>query len=99
MRFDVGLNGMSDIAQSRPGLDLRDSSPQCFTGNVGDTFPLYVRFADMKHSAAVPVKPVFDNSYIDIDHISVTQFAIPGDAVADHMIYRSADGLGKATVI
>ncbi|RMS02430.1 hypothetical protein ALP75_200820 [Pseudomonas syringae pv. actinidiae] len=53
----------------------------------------------MKHSAGVAVVTVLDDRDVDVQRVAVLELPVAGDAVADHLIDRGADRLGKAFVV
>ena len=55
--------------------------------------------ADEVHAAGVAMKAVADHGHVDIDDVAALQALVAGDAVADHVIDRGADGLRKAAVV
>ncbi len=42
---------------------------------------------------------ILDDSDVDIENIAVLEHAIAGNTVADHLIDRGTDGLGKTMVV
>ena len=56
-------------------------------------------FAHKEHLAGIAVVAVFDDGDVDIDDIAVFEFFVAGNAVADLVIDRGADGLGVTVVI
>src|SRR5690606_15814396 len=53
-----------------------------------------------EHLAGITVEVVLDDGDIDIDDVALLQhLGIAGDAVADHLVDRRADGLGEAVVV
>jgi hypothetical protein len=57
------------------------------------------RGADLEHPAGVAVVAVLDHGDVDVDDIAFFQLLRAGNAMADHMIDRGADGFGKAAIV
>ncbi len=97
--FDVFLDGVADVAQARPGLDRADAAPHGLEAHLGQALGRHRGLAHVVHAAGVAVEAVLDDGDIDIDDVAGFELAVVGDAVADHVVDRGADGLGKAPVI
>src|SRR5690606_16385278 len=67
-----------------------------FLGDLGQALGPFRYLADHEHLAGIAVVAVLDYGDVDVQHIAVLQRLVVGDAVADHMIERGADRLGKA---
>ncbi|MNZ58540.1 hypothetical protein D3C78_765520 [compost metagenome] len=55
--------------------------------------------ADVEHAAGVAVVTVLDDSYVDVQGITVLERLVARDAVAHHVVDRGADRLGEALVV
>ena len=99
IRLRVGLDGMPDVAQARPGFDLLNALPHGLIAGRRQAAGEYGGIAHQVHSAGVAVESVADHRDVDIDDISAFEAFVPGNAVAHHMIDGSADGLRKTAVI
>jgi len=55
--------------------------------------------ADVVHPAGVAVIAVADHRHVDVDDVTGLEALFVGDAVADHVIHRGADGLGESPVV
>src|SRR5690606_11799949 len=57
-------------------------------------------FLHHEHLAGIAVKVILDDSDVDVDDVALLQnLGVAGDAVADHVIDGSADGLGETVVV
>jgi hypothetical protein len=57
------------------------------------------RVADLKHPTGVAVIAVLDHRDIDVEYVAFLQLLRSGNAVADHMVERRADGFGETAII
>ena len=99
MGFGVFLDGVADVAELGAGSDHVDADQQAFITDFRQSLGLHRRLADVEHFAGVAVVTVLDDSDVDIDVVPVFEFFVVGNAVADHMIQRGADGFGETVVI
>src|SRR5678816_2957148 len=89
--FGIGLYRMPDMTDRIAGPHLLYAQHGCFIGNLAQAFGFDGRLADPVHAAGVAVPAIDDDGNVDIDDIAVFEFQIARDAVADHVIDRSAD--------
>ena len=54
---------------------------------------------DQEHAAGVAVEAILDDGDVHVDDVAGPEHPVPGDAVADHVVDRSADGLRETLVI
>ena len=97
--FGVALDGVTYIPQRDARFDHLDANLHAVIGNLAKTCALDGGFADLKHAAGVAVVLVFNHGDVDVDDIAVLENLAGWYAVADLMVYRGADGLGKAPVV
>jgi len=94
-----GLDGLAYVAKASAGPYAFYTAPQRIMGYSSQPFSLYRGFADKENAAGIPMKAVFDNSYVDIDHVAIAQCLIAWDAMADYMIDGRADRFWETPVI
>src|SRR5215470_13386430 len=97
--LDEGLNGVTDVAEMRTGTHGIDAAPHGSKTGLGEPLRMGRRLADEVHAARVAVEAITDHGDIDIDDVARLQTLVVRDAVAHHVIDRSADGLRKPAVI
>ncbi len=82
------------------GPDHFQGLVQALLGDLDQALGVGCHLADLHHDAGVAVVFVLDHGDIDIDDIAVFQFVgVRGDAVADHVVDRGADGAREAVVV
>src|SRR2546428_11593069 len=96
--FGVLLDGRPDVAQKSPWAHRIDAEPHALVGGFAQPPGLYRGLADIEHAAGVAVIAVLDHRDVDIQDVTGFQHALPGNAVADLMVYGGADRLGKGLV-
>lgn len=99
LRFDIGLDGVAEIAEARSGSNGLDTAIHGFIGGIDESFSLVGDRPDGVHTAAIAVPSIDDEGNVDIDDIALDEFAIAGDAVTDDVINGGADSLWKAAII
>ncbi len=97
--FGIALHGVADIAQACAGANLSYAFAHGLVRDPDQALRLHRNLAHGKHAAGVSVIAVPDYGDIDIDAIAVFQAFVPGDAVANHVIYRGAYAFWEALVI
>src|SRR6056300_167251 len=98
--FPVLLYHMANIPERRAGLDEFNCLIQALLGYANQTFGVLGHSADTEHLAGIAMKAIFDYGDVDIDYISRLQdFAVAGNAVTNHVIYRCAYGFRKSVVV
>ena len=96
--LDMLLDGVADVAEVAPGRTVRCRCTG-IRGDLADQARPDGRLADEEHLAGVAVVAVLDDGDVDVDDVAVFQRLGAGDAVADLVVDRGADGLGKAAVV
>ncbi len=88
--FDIGLDGMADVAQISAVSHGADGEVKRSLSDVHEA--LRVRFdpTDRDGPADVAMPSIDDQGHVDIDDIALAQFLISGDSVANHMVHRGA---------
>src|SRR5712691_1159799 len=85
--FGVLLDGRPDVAQKSPRVHRIDAEPHALVGGFAQPPGLYRGLADIEHAAGVAVIAVLDHRNVDIEDIAGFQHPLPGNAVADLMVY------------
>ncbi len=99
LAFDVGLDGVADIAQRGTGPHRLHAAHHGVVSHLHEHARLGGRSAGDIHAARVAVPPVENDGYIYIKHVAVEQPAIAGNAVADDVVDRNAGRLREAAII
>src|ERR1700731_621525 len=97
--LDEALDGVTDVAQVRTRTYRLDAAPHGGEAGLGEALRGRQRLAHQVHAAGVAVKSVADHGDVDIDDVAGLQALVIRDAVADHVVHRGADGLGKTAVV
>ena len=95
----VLLDGVADVTEVDAGFDHLDAQFHAFVADAHQSLGENAGLADEEHFAGVAVVAVFDDGDVDIDDVAIFQFFVTGNAVADLMIHRGADGFGEAVVV
>jgi len=95
----VFLDGVADIAQVNAGFHQLNAQHHAFVADAAQALGENGRLADEEHLAGITVVAVFDDGDVDIDDVAVFQLFITGNAVADLVVHRGADGFGEAVVV
>ena len=72
--------------------------PHRRAAGLGQALRLDRRLADVVHAAGVAVVAVLDDGHVDIEQVAALEHPLVGNAVADHVVDRGADGLREAAV-
>src|SRR5712692_9774893 len=96
--FGMLLDRRPDIAEKGPRAHRIDAEPHALVGGFAQAPRLDRGLADIEHAARVAVKAVLDHGDVDIEDVTGFQHALPGNAVADLMVYGGTDRLGKGLV-
>ena len=95
MRFDRSTN----IAQPRAGFARRfNPQHQAFIGHIDQPLGLDRRFTGKEHAAGVAMPSIEQRRDIDIDDIAIFQRLFTRNAVANHMVDRSAAAMRIAAI-
>src|SRR5690606_40605472 len=89
----------ADIAETGAGADDLDALVEAFLSDAAQSFGPFGNLADHEHPAGVAVVAVLDHGDVDIEDVAILQWLVIRDAMADHVVDRSADGFGKALVV
>src|SRR5690606_28651072 len=92
------LYGMADVAQGGARPYLFDAQPHACVSDVGQAACQYGWRPDTEHAAGIAIPAIFDDGDINIEDIARLEFLFPRNPVADHVVYRGADGAGKGRV-
>jgi hypothetical protein len=90
---------VADVAESHARGHHLDAAAHGLVGHLADAPAADGRLAHVEHAAGVAVPAVLDDRDVDIDDIALLQPALAGNAVADDVVDRGADRLGKTAVI
>jgi hypothetical protein len=96
--FDIGLDGVADVAGGAAGPDRGDAAHHALIGDFDQPLGAAGNFADRIHAAGIAVPMVEDERHIDIDDVAFAQRLFAGNAVADHVIDRGAGRLAVAAI-
>jgi len=98
LAFGEFLNGKANVTQMHAGFDHHDALPHGFVGEGAQTLGGDGHLAHMEHAAGVTVPAIFDDGHIDIDNVALFERLVIGDAMADLVVDRGADGLGVGRI-
>src|SRR5690606_4925139 len=96
--FGVFLDGVPDVAQRGAGAHLLDAQPHAFVGGFGEAARQDGRLAHVVHAAGIAEPAVLDDGDVDVHDVAVLEDLVAGNAVADDVVYRSADGSRKGRI-
>src|SRR5712691_2947946 len=96
--FGMLLDGRAHVAQKSTGAYRPDAEPHAFVGGLAQALRLNRRFVNVEHAAGIAVKTVFDHGDVNVQNVPGSQYTLPGNAVADLVVDRSADRLRKRLV-
>jgi len=96
--FDIGLDGVTDIARGGTRLDRGDAAHHALVGDFDQPLGTARDFPDRVHAAGIAVPVVEDEGDVDIDDVALTQRFVARNAVADHVIDRGAGRLAVAAI-
>ena len=97
--FGVCLDCVTDIAEGRAGFDDFNAFHHGIIGDFGEAFCFDRDFiTDIIHARCVAVPAIKDDGNVDIDDVTIEQFFVAGNTVANHMVDGSADGFGEAFI-
>ncbi len=99
LALGIGLDGGADIAGGGARLDGGHAPHQRVIGDLEQPLGGAGDLADRIHAARIAMPAVDDQRHVDIEDVALFQRARTRDAVADHMVERGADRLGKAAII
>src|SRR5690606_37629325 len=89
----VFLDRVADVAQGRPRLHRADAAEHGLAGRLHQAPGHHRGGAHVVHAAGVAVPAVLDHGDVDVEDVAVLQhLALAGDAVADDVVDRGADG-------
>src|SRR2546429_6050443 len=92
-------DALPDVAQARARTHHLDAAPHGGETGLGEALRVRWRLAHQVHAAGVAVESVADHGDVDVDDVPGLQALVIRDAVADHVVHRGTDGLGKAAVV
>ena len=95
----ITLDGVTDVAGRRAGLDGRNAAHHGLMGHVYQSLRLSRNGAHRIHPRGIAMPAVQDHRHVDVDDVAFLQLLRPRNAVADHMVDRRADGFRKAPVV
>ena len=94
------LDGMTDISHARAGLDRFDAETVAPERRHEKLHRVFTHLAHGDGRGIIPVKALHHERDVDADDIALLQDLLRvGDAVADDVVHRGADALGKAPVV
>ena len=96
--FSVCLNGVANIADSVAWFYLGYAEHHGVVGYLRQALGFDRRFASPIHTAGVAMPTIDNDGDVDIDDIAVFEPERAGDAMADDMVDRGADGFGEPAI-
>src|SRR3984957_2969946 len=96
--FDIGLDGVADIAGGAAGPDRGDAAHHALIGDLDQPLGAAGNFADRIHAAGIAVPMIDDQGHVDIDDVALAHRLLARNAVADHVIDRGAGRLTVAAI-
>ena len=88
--FHMHLNGVPDIAQSRPRADRGNALHHAIIRHIHEQLGLGGWLTGCIHATGIAMPAIQDDGDVNIDDVAIGQHAVPGNAMADHVIDRSA---------
>src|SRR5690349_14438680 len=93
------LYGMPDISQPHARADQLNPLDHALMTDPTQAFCLHGGWAHVEHHAGVAMIPVLDDGDVDIDDIAVFEHPFSRYTVADLVVHRGADRLGKTLIV
>jgi len=97
--FSVSLDGPPDISDSVPGSNHSHSCLEAVSRHFDDSDPFWHRLAHKKGLAGISIIAFQNRRHIHVDDVSIFESPFAGYAMADLVIDRHTDALGKAAVV
>lgn len=97
--FGVLLDNRTDISQVYARFDQFNTQVHALLSHLAQTLGMGGDFTDEEHLAGIAVVTILNDGDVYIKDIALLEFFRSWDAVADHLVDRSADRLGEAVVI
>jgi hypothetical protein len=93
------LDHVAGVAEEHARFYELNGGVEAVAGGLDDADGGGVRRADVVGFVQVAVEAVVVQGYVDVDDVAVLQRTRVGDAVADHLVDRRADGLRELAVV
>src|SRR3990172_9298031 len=93
------LYGIADIPQCYSRPNQTNPCPHAFVGDLYQAPGTYRGLFQHEHHAGIAVIAVFYNRDIDINNIGCLEYPVTGDAMADNVVHRGADGFREALIV
>ena len=100
--LSVRLDHVAKVAEQSAGLDQLDSLRQALAGRLGDAHRVRVGLrlvADVVCLVEIAVVAFMVEGDVEVEDVAVDEDALVGNAVADDLVERCADGLGEEVVV
>ena len=97
--FGVALDGVPDIAKSGSGFYFQDAEIHRLLTQFHEACGANWYVTHREHFAGVPMVTVLDDGDVDVDDVTALEFLGSGDAMANRVVDRCADGFREASVI
>ncbi len=98
--FRMGMDRFADIPEEAPGLYLRQSQVAALLGDPHQILLLLRHVPDHEHTGGVGKITVQNCRAVDVHNVPVPEHDVLGrNPVADLIVDRGADGLGKALIV
>jgi hypothetical protein len=96
--FGMLLNCVADVANMVAGFHLLNAQHHTFIGYFHQPPRLYWHIADIEHAAGVAVPSIQHGCYVNVNNVTILQFLVGWDAVADDVIDRNTAAVGISAV-
>jgi hypothetical protein len=97
--LDVGLDGVSDVAEVGAGLHLFDAAPHGFPARFGQPLRGQGGFTHVIHAAGVAMETIADHGDVDVQDVAGLQDLVVRNSMAHDMVHRGADGLRETSIV
>ena len=100
LRLGMGLDRGADGADTRTRPHRLDALHHRLEGDVDEAARFQRNLlAEEEHAAGIAMPAVEDHRHVDVEDVAVHQAPVAGDAVADDVVQRGADGAREAAVV
>ena len=96
--FGKALDRVTNVTQVGAGFDLLNAFPHGIVGQGRQAFGGDRCLTDMEHAAGVAMPAVLDDGDVDVHRVPFFQGLVVGDAMANLVVDRGADGFGIGLV-
>ncbi len=97
--LDDGLDHGADLGDAHAGTHLLDGGVEALLSHLAELATQRGGLAHDEHGGGIAVVAILDDGDVEVDDVTLAQLLVVRDAVADHIVHRSADGLGEAVIV